>query len=129
MLDTMSSPSTQGLGSIIWIVVSLIIAVVGCFVVYYLFVEKEVKTKNKFLIWLKSFLRFDKILIETILKIAYIFCAIFITLSSFAMIGSSFLGFLIYLIGGNILTRVTYELILIRIMIWKNTTEIKNKIK
>ena len=89
----------------------------------------EIKTKNKFLIWLKSFLSFDKMLIETILKIAYIFAAIFTTLASFSLIATNFLSFLIVLIGGNIATRVVYEAILIKVMIWKNTTEIKNKIK
>ena len=124
-----SSTPSMGMASMVWLIVSLIVAVIGCFVVYFLFVKKDVKTKNKFLIWLKSFLSFDKMLIETILKIAYIFAAIFITLGSFALIGTSFLGFLIMLIGGNIVTRVMYEALLIKVMIWKNTTEIKNKIK
>ena len=68
-------------------------------------------------------------LIETILKITYIFMAIFITLSSFALIRLSFLSFLVTLVFGNIITRIIYELILITIMIWKNTAEIKNKLK
>lgn len=124
-----SQPSTVGIGSVVWLIVSLIIAVIGCFVVYFLFVKKDIKTKNKFVLWLKSFLSFDKMLIETILKIAYIFAAIFTTLASFSLIGTNFLSFLIMLIGGNIVNRVIYEALLIKVMIWKNTTEIKNKIK
>lgn len=129
MLGGFSETAARGIGSIIWLVVSLLVAVAGCFVVYFLFVKKDLKLKNKFLIWLKDFLSFDKMLIEPILKIAYIFVAIFITLSSFALIGTNFLSFLIVLIGGNIVTRVLYEALLIRVMIWKNTTDIKNKIK
>ena len=119
----------MGTGATVWMLVSLILALIGCFVVYFLFVKKDVKINNKFLVWLKSFLSFDKMLIETILKIAYIFAAIFITLGSFALIGTSFLSFLVMLIGGNLVTRVVYESLLIIVMLWKNTTEIKNKLK
>ena len=125
-----STPSFGGgLGSFVWTIVAFIISVIGCFVVYFLFVKKDLKSKNKYLVWLKDFLSFDKILIETILKIVYIFTALFITLGSFALIGSSFLSFLIMLIGGNIVARVVYEGLLINVMLWKNTTEIKNSLK
>ena len=68
-------------------------------------------------------------LIETILKITYIFVALFLTLGSFALIGTSFLAFLGMLIFGNIIARVIYEAALVRLMIWKNTTEIKKELK
>ena len=120
----------MGLGSLIWIIVSVIIALIGCFVVYFMFVaNNNFKTKNKFVSWLVDFLRFDKMLIETILKICYIFVAIFVTLGSFALIPVNFFSFLGVLIGGNILARVLYEAGLIKIMIWKNTTEIKKNLK
>lgn len=131
--NTLSAPAVSGpnmgLGSLIWIIISLIVALVGCFVVYFLFVKKDNKLSNKFLAWLRKFLSFDTMLIETILKIAYLFAVIFLTLGSFALIGSSFVAFLSVLIGGNLLTRVIYELSLIKIMIWKNTTEIKRNLK
>ena len=50
-------------------------------------------------------------------------------LLTFALIGTSFLSFLITLIAGNIVARVIYEGILITVMLWKNTTEIKNSLK
>ena len=130
--DTVGSSFNLGneaMGSAVWAGISLILALVGCFLVYFLFVNKDTKLDNKFLNWLRAFLRFDKMLIETILKICYIFFALFITLSSFGMIGSSFLGFLLYLVIGNLLARVIYEASLIIIMIWKNTTEIKQTLK
>ena len=129
MLINTYGMQSSGLGAIIWTVVSLVVALVGCFVVYYLFIEKEVKTNNNFLKWLKNFLSFDKMLIETLLKISYLFFVIFITLSSFSLIGTSFISFLVYLIFGNLLLRIIYEIILIKIMIWKNTNEIKKKLK
>ena len=117
------------MGSAVWTLVSLILAAIGCFLVYFLFIKKEVKTDSKFLKWLKSFLNFDTMLIESILKIAYIFVVIFITLSSFSLISYSFLSFVVTLIFGNLIARIIYELILITVMIWKNTAEIKKSLK
>ena len=68
-------------------------------------------------------------IIENILRILYIITAIFITLSSFALISSSFLSFLLALIVGNILARVSYELLLVLLVICRNTTEINRKLK
>lgn len=128
--ETPSINVGMGLGSLIWIIVSVIIALIGCFLVYFMFVaNNNFKTKNKFVSWLVDFLRFDKMLIETILKICYIFVAIFVTLGSFALIPVNFFSFLGMLIGGNILARVLYEAALIKVMIWKNTTEIKKNLK
>ena len=121
--------SNFGMGGAVWLIVALILSLIGCFVVYFLFVKKNTKLSNKFLIWLRDFLRFDKMLIETILKITYIFVALFITLGSFAIIGTSFLSFLLTLVFGNIVARVVYEASLIVIMIWKNTNEIKKNLK
>ena len=121
--------SNLGMGGLIWLVVAFILALIGCFVIYFLFVKKDNKLTNKFLIWIREFLRFDKMLIENILKISYIFMAIFITLGSFSLIGISFISFLLTLVFGNLMARVIYEAALIGIMIWKNTTEIKKELK
>ncbi len=116
-------------GSAVWTIVSFVVALIGCFVVYFWFVKSKNDPKEKFLIWLKGFLNFDEMLIEAILKIAYIFTCIFITLSSFSLISISFVTFLLTLVGGNILARIVYESCMIMLMIWKNTTEIKKKMK
>ena len=128
-ISSVNFAASMGLGSLIWVIISFIAALVGCFLIYFLFVNKNKKENNKTLAWIKSFLRFDKMLIETILKICYIFVTIFITLGSFALIGTSFVSFLMTLIFGNLLARIIYEASLIIIMIWKNTTEIKGKLK
>lgn len=125
----LGSFNNTGMGSFIWLIVAFILSLIGCFVIYFLFVKKENKLNNKVLEWLRSFLRFDTILIETILKIVYIFVALFITLGSFSLIGINFVSFLTTLIVGNLVARITHELILITIMIWKNTSEIKNSLK
>lgn len=116
-------------GSMVWTIISVILAIIGGILVYILFLTKENKTKNKFLIWLKDFLNFKKLLLETLLKTTYVILAIYITLSSFNMISTSFVLFLLYLILGNVLLRIIYEGSLMLLMIWKNTTEINKKTK
>ena len=127
--STLTSTANQGIGSLIWVIIAFVVSLIGCFVIYFIFVNNKNEEKNKYLAWLNSFLKFDKMLIETILKIAYIFCALFLTLGSFALISSSFVSFLIVIIFGNLMARVMYELSLIRVMTWKNTNEIKEKLK
>ncbi len=114
-------------GSVVWTIIAAILAITGGILTYFLFVKKEDKVNNKFLAWLKEFLSFKKLLLENILKVTYIILAIFITLTSFNMISISFVGFLLYLVLGNILLRVIYESSLMIIMICRNTTEINKK--
>lgn len=120
---------SAAMGSAVWNLVSLILALVGCFLVYFMFVKKDNVLGNKFLSWLRDFLNFDVMLIESILKIVYIFLVIFITLSSFSLISISFISFILSLVVGNLAVRIIYEMILIMVMIWKNTSEIRKNLK
>lgn len=119
--------------SLVWIIVSVILAIVGAILVYFLFLRSKDKPKSAFLANLKEFLDFKKMLIEPLLKVLYLFAAIFVTLGSFALFGSTgVLGIIIVplsIILGNVAIRLVYEGILIKIMIWKNTTEINKKMK
>ena len=130
-LGSGASSSAPAVGALIWIIVALLAALVGCFLTYFLFVNKDTKLENKKLAWLRDFLRFDKMLVETVLKVLYIFIVIAITLVPFAFVTSfgSFIGVLLFIIFGNIFIRIGYELAMIKIMIWKNTTEIKKNMK
>ncbi|MBE6148576.1 MAG: hypothetical protein E7167_03705 [Firmicutes bacterium] len=116
-------------GMAVWTAVALVLAIIGGILAYFLFVKSNKKIDNKFLKWLKEFLNFKKMLIETILKVSYIVLAIFITLFSFNFIGNDFLTFLLTLTIGNIVLRLIYEASLMMLMIWKNTTEINHKMK
>ena len=113
----------------IWVIISFVLAIVGAFLVYFLFAKSDKKYGSKFVNWLRRFLNFNEMLIEPILKIAYIFLALFITLASFAAISSSFVGFLLVLIFGNLSLRVVYEFFMITIGIWQNTRDINKKMK
>ena len=114
-------------GAIIWIIISIVIAIVGGLVLYFTFMSKKNRGRFKgFLGGLYEFLHFRKIVIETILKIAYLILAIAVTLGSFAFIGQSFLAFLVILILGNLLLRISYEMTMMMVGIWRNTTDMSN---
>ena len=67
-------------------------------------------------------------MIENLLKILYLIAALFITLGSFGLISTSFLAFLMMLIFGNVAARVVYELLLVTLVICRNTTDINKKL-
>lgn len=113
----------------VWIIISLILAIIGGILAYVLFVKKDNKLPNKFLEWLKKFLDFKEMIVEPLLKVTYIILAIFITLSSFSLISESFVEFLLSLVVGNLVLRLIYEFSLVLIQIWKNTTQINDKMK
>jgi len=116
-------------GNSVWVIISLVLAVVLGLVLYFTFLSKKNEGKNTgFLGWMYDFLTFKKMVIENILKILYLMVAIFITLSSFAMISSSFLAFVGYLVIGNLVARIMYELFLVVLIICRNTTEINKKL-
>ena len=112
----------------IWIIISAVLAVVGGIVLYFTFLKKANDGKfSGFLGWMYDFLTFKKMLIENLLKILYLIVASFITLSSFAIIGESFLAFIISIVGGNLVARIVYEFLLVTLVICRNTTEINSK--
>lgn len=120
----------SAIGSSVWLIVSLILAIVGGILVYFLFLSKKNEGKfTGFLGWMYDFLSFKKMFLETLLKITYLIFAIYITLSSFAIIGTNFLGFLITLLVGNLVVRITYEFSLILLVICRNTSEIAKNTK
>lgn len=121
---------SSAVGNTVWIILSLILAIVGGILVYFLFLNKKNEGKfSGFLGWLYDFLSFKKMFLEALLKVTYLIVAIYITLSSFALIGDSFLGFLLQLTLGNIVARVIYEFSLILLVICRNTTEIAKNTK
>ena len=112
-----------------WAIVSLVLGIVGAILGYVLFLKPEKTYPNKFVNWARKFLNFDEMLIEIILKVSYMFLAIYITLSSFDLIRYDFLVFVLTLVLGNIALRVAYEGMMLLIGIWKNTKEINAKTK
>lgn len=124
-----AEPST-GLDLGTWPIIALILSIVGGILIYIFLLngKKDIKL-SPFLKWLKDFLNFDKMMIEMILKVVYLICTIFVILTSFSLISYDFGIFFLYLVLGPVFVRLIYELILINICIWKNTTDINKKIK
>ncbi len=124
------SINTIGTGLNTWPIVALILSIVGGVLIYIFFLTPKKEDKlSPFLKWLKDFLNFDKMMIETILKVVYLISTIFVILTSFSFIAYDFGLFFLCLILGPIFIRLVYELILIIICIWKNTTAINKKMK
>ena len=121
--------SSDAVNSSIWLIVSIILAVVGGILIYFLFLSKKNEGKFKgFVEWLYDFLSFKKMFMEALLKITYLIVALYITLSSFALIGINFWAFLGTLIIGNVVARLIYEFSLLLLVICRNTTEINKKL-
>ncbi len=128
--DAMDGGFGQTSNSLTWMIIALILAIAGGILVYFLFLKKDNGNKfTGFLKYLYEFLSFKKMWLESILKISYLILAIYISLMSFELIGTSFLGFILTLVFGNIVLRVVYELSLLLLTICRNTTEINKKLK
>lgn len=118
--------TNMGIAAIIGIIVSII----GAVLIVVLFLNKDNEKKyTGFVKTLYNFLQFNTLCIEAILKFTYILFAIFLTILSFGMISSSFIGFLMFLILGHLFLRVAYELTLLTILIHRNVREINENLK
>ena len=104
-----------------WTVVSLILAIIGGVLVYFLFIKGKDLKLSAGLSKLRDLLDFKIMLIEPILKILYLVITIFVILISFNFITTNFLAFLLALILGPVIVRIIYEASLMLVMIWKNT--------
>lgn len=125
-LDTVAKTSVA---TLVWSILSIIIAIVGGILVYLLFIKKDVKTDNKFVKSLKEVLEFKVMFVETILKVLYLISTIYVMLLSFSFIGINFFVFLILLLLGPVVVRLIFEQLLMFIMVWKNTSEIAKSTK
>ena len=106
--SSMNQAANTAAGMGIWVIISLVIAIIGGIVVYFVFFKPDKDMPNKFLTWLKDFFNFHKMLVEDMLKIIYIVLAIFITLASFSLIAVNFVSLILWF--GKILTILTKDL-------------------
>ena len=121
-----SSPS----GVMIWMIISAVLAVIGGIALYFTVFTKANENKfTRFMKLLYDFVTFKKMILESLLRVLYLIIAIYLTLSSFALISTSFISFLCMLVIGNLMARITFEFLLVLLTICKNTTEINSKMK
>ena len=121
--------SSDAAGAGIWMIIAAILAIIGGVLVHFLFVKAKAEPNGKFLKWLKDFLAFKIMWIEPVLKVLYYILTIFVVLASFSMISVSFLSFILTLVLGPIFIRLAYEMTMMFIMIWRNTTDIAENTK
>ena len=121
--------STGMSGAQVWLIISVVVAVIGGIALYFTFLSNKNEGKfKKFWGWTYEFLKFKKLFAENLLKLTYLILAIFVTLISFNFISVHFLIFILILILGNILLRLVYEFLLIKLIVCQNTTDINNKL-
>ena len=130
MFGDLFAIANVSLGALIWVIISAVVAVAGTVCIFILFLNKKNEGKFKgFAGWLYDFLHFKKLVIEFALKVTYVCFAIYLTLSSFALIGVSFVSFVVELVVGNILLRILYEGLILFVKICNNVSEINKKMK
>ena len=121
--DSLVRTTSSVTGVFIWTIISIVVAIGGGIALYFIFLKGD-KKYSGFLKKLRDFLNFKILMLEDILKVSYLIIAIFITLFSFGLIGTSVVSFLATLIGGNLILRISYELSILLIKICQNTSEI-----
>ena len=79
--STLSSMPSVSQSTGVWMIIAFVIAVIGGILLYFLFTSKKNEGNfTGFIAWLHSFLRFDKMMIEAIIKISYLILALYVTL-------------------------------------------------
>lgn len=122
--------STTGIftGTEVWIIISVILAVIGGLALYVMYLNpKNEKNLKGDLVKVHQFFNFKITIIQPILKVLYLISAIAVTLSSFAYIGSNFFKFIFILVAGNVGLRITFEVLLLLLTLTNNVSEINKK--
>lgn len=114
--------------SLIWTIIALVLAVVGGIVLYFTVFSKKNDGKYKgFMKVLYDLVHFKYFVIDDIYRILYIVSALATTLLSFNYIGKW--PFLVILIGGNLVLRITFECFMLFINLCYNVRDLANKKK
>ena len=110
-----------------------IIALITAILVFIFVIQKKKSFKGRFANWIKEYLNFRSILVAGIIKLLYVFLAVFLTIMSIIVMfqgkGDDVLPMVLTglasLIFGNILLRVMLELTMALIVVWENTSDIR----
>ncbi|WP_167956078.1 zinc ribbon domain-containing protein [Anaerosporobacter faecicola] len=107
-----------------------LVALIASVIIYFTFLSKKNRGRfSGFVKWLYEVLDFGKLMLEGVLKILYMFFAIFGTIVLCFIIPEDFGTGILALIFYHIIIRLTFELVLLLVTICKNTTEINQKLK
>lgn len=127
--NTLTNTTTSFSISEVWIIVSVLLAVIGGI---FLFTTYFSKGKENNYIGLKKvlydFVNFKITIIEPIFRVLYLITAIAITLCSFSYLTVNFFKFIGIIVFGNIIVRLAFELLLLTLKLIKDVSEINSKL-
>ena len=127
--NTISSSVTSFSVSEVWIIVSTLLAVIGGIFLYNTYFSKDKEnTYTGFKKGLYDFVNFKFTIIEPIFRVLYLISAIAITLCSFSYLTVNFFTFIGILVFGNIIARLAFELLLLILKLFKDVSEINEKL-
>lgn len=109
----------------IGVIAAIVLSVLICI---FILPEKKREGLNPFFQWLHDQVNFRVLWIEKILKVLYIIATMFcVCIGFFLLFGVTFLFGLLLIVVGIFITRITYEFLLLQILILKNTRQINEK--
>lgn len=127
---TTISTNSSITGSLIWTIISIVLAIVGGIALYFTVFSKKNAGKYKgFMAKIYDLVTFKYFLIDDLFRMCYLICVIGLTLGSFVLIGQSFLTFILVIILGNIGLRISFELFMLFTELCYNVREINKKTK
>jgi len=114
----------------VWAIVSILVAICAGIVLYFTFLNpKNADVYTGATKKVYDFLSFKIMSLEAILKMLYLIVAIYITISSFSLISTSFVAFLLMLVVGNVFVRLCFEGALLILMIYRKLSDIHDVLK
>lgn len=127
--NTISNTATSFSISEVWIIISVLLAVIGGIFLYNTYFSKEKEySYTGFKKNLYNFLNFKITIIEPIFRVLYLISAIAITLGSFSYLTVNFFKFISILVFGNIIARISFELLLLIIKLFKDVADINTEL-
>ena len=127
LLNSLISGSSNT-GAQVWAILAPILAIVGAILLYFLFVRQKDDPKNPTAKALKDFLSFKTMKVEALVKMFYYASTFYVILTSFNWLtlgGDYIFQFFCQLILYPIAIRLAYELVMVLIGIWHNTSDKK----
>ncbi|MBQ3353048.1 DUF4282 domain-containing protein [Candidatus Saccharibacteria bacterium] len=115
------------------IIALVVVAFLITVIVFVLLVKRKKPIKGRFLHWLREFLNFRSLLIAGLIKFAYLFLTISLTITGIVLmclgrddtVLPMILSGLAVIILGNIVLRLMMEGMMIMIGMWENTSDMR----
>lgn len=119
-----------GMAATVEVAIGVIAAIVlSILICIFILPEKRRENLSPFFLWLHDQVNFRVLWIEKILKVLYIIATMFcVCIGFFLLFGVTFFLGILLIVFGIFITRITYEFLLLQILILKNTRQINEKL-